>query len=94
MPRTKKQTNIESTIKKPDVKQESKVKRKHITVQYEAPPNWELTYSLIEKQRSIVKAPVDEMGCASLHDANAPENVQRYQILISLMLSSQTRDEV
>jgi len=39
-------------------------------------------------------APVDTMGCERCHDHDALPHIQRYQILVSLMLSSQTRDEV
>jgi endonuclease-3 len=38
-------------------------------------------------------APVDVIGAAALPDPSAQPKVQRYQVLISLMLSSQTRDE-
>ena len=37
-------------------------------------------------------APVDTMGCEKLHDTKAPIEVQKYQILIALMLSIQTKD--
>lgn len=37
--------------------------------------------------------PVDRMGCSLLNLASVPPAVRRYQILVSLMLSSQTRDE-
>lgn len=39
-------------------------------------------------------APVDTMGCHKCSDLDSPENVQRYQHLIALMLSSQTKDGV
>ena len=39
-------------------------------------------------------APVDTMGCEQCADPSAPPPVQRFQILLSLMLSSQTKDEV
>ena len=38
-------------------------------------------------------APVDTMGCDQLHDKEAEKDVQNFQTLITLMLSSQTRDE-
>ena len=39
-------------------------------------------------------APVDTMGCEKLHDTTAPIEVQKYQTLIALMLSVQTKDEI
>jgi endonuclease III len=33
------------------------------------------------------------MGCEKLHDTTAPIEVQKYQTLIALMLSVQTKDE-
>lgn len=37
---------------------------------------------------------MDTIGCDQLYDHGAKRSVQRYQILLSLMLSSQTRDQV
>jgi endonuclease III len=34
------------------------------------------------------------MGCERLADPTAPPNIQRFQILLSLMLSSQTKDQI
>ncbi|ESO10401.1 hypothetical protein HELRODRAFT_158200 [Helobdella robusta] len=39
-------------------------------------------------------APVDTLGCDKLSDDNAPPKVQRYQNLLALMLSSQTKDQI
>jgi len=39
-------------------------------------------------------AVVDSMGSEKLYDSNADEETRHYQVLISLMLSSQTRDTV
>lgn len=39
-------------------------------------------------------APVDVMGCEQICDKSAAPEVYRYQVLVSLMLSSQTRDHV
>ncbi|RDX47442.1 DNA glycosylase [Lentinus brumalis] len=59
-----------------------------------APPRWQETYDTIKRMRSRIVAPVDTMGCdrAQLKEAD-PRN-QRFSTLISLMLSSQTKDEV
>ncbi|XP_069503427.1 endonuclease III-like protein 1 isoform X2 [Ambystoma mexicanum] len=39
-------------------------------------------------------APVDVMGAEKCCDRTAPPEVMRYQVLLSLMLSSQTKDQV
>ena len=44
--------------------------------------------------RSKRDAPVDTQGAECSGDPNAEPKVYRYQILIGLMLSSQTKDEV
>lgn len=50
-------------------------------------------FQLIQKMRSKKDAPVDTMGCFSLHDRQAEPRVQRFQIFVSLLLSPRTRDE-
>ncbi len=52
-------------------------------------------YSLIEKMRKKRDAPVDSMGCdqsSSFQDKNTKE--YRFQTLVSLMISAQTKDQV
>lgn len=46
----------------------------------------------IIKQRANIVAPVDTMGCAALPKAKSAK-LRRFQLLVSLLLSSQTRDE-
>lgn len=58
------------------------------------PQNWELMYSLVKEMRLSRPAPVDTMGCERAHDTTATPQTQRFQTLISLMLSSQTKDTV
>ena len=55
---------------------------------------WKEVYEKIEKMREGVVAPVDAMGCERLGDAEANAEVFRYQTLVALMLSSQTKDEI
>ena len=62
--------------------------------QVSTPPNWEIVYNNILEMRKDLTAPVDTMGCEKAHDPNADPKVQRFQCLVSLMLSSQTKDEV
>ena len=59
-----------------------------------APPGWEKCYQNILSMRKERTAPVDSMGCERAHDQAASVQVQRFQCLVSLMLSSQTKDEV
>jgi endonuclease III len=60
------------------------------------PNNWKEQFERIKTMRANLDAPVDTMGCETLNscDQYQPENIKRYHILVSLMLSSQTKDEV
>jgi endonuclease-3 len=58
------------------------------------PSKWTEQLSAIKDMRSELNAPVDTMGCVSHFNHSSPAHVKRYHILISLMLSSQTKDEV
>jgi len=79
-------------------------KRKHLSIKSDTnekttnsdwkPPNWEKTLDNIRKMRKEIVAPVDNMGCDQAADLNESPEVIRYHVLISLMLSSQTKDEV
>ncbi|KAI5960577.1 NTH1 [Candida pseudojiufengensis] len=64
------------------------------------PQNWSKIYNSIVKMRSKFLAPVDIQGCESMPNT-ITKNLKftdpkkfRFQLLISLMLSSQTKDEV
>lgn len=63
-------------------------------VKVEPPPNWEEIYALTREMRNENVAPVDTMGCESLADRATSPRDQRFQTLVSLMLSSQTKDTV
>lgn len=58
------------------------------------PPNWETILENVKEMRKNKTAPVDDMGCHKCADPNASPSVSRYQSLIALMLSSQTKDQV
>ncbi|XP_011691749.1 PREDICTED: endonuclease III-like protein 1 [Wasmannia auropunctata] len=58
------------------------------------PSNWETILENIREMRKHETAPVDTMGCHKCSDPNADPAVSRYQSLIALMLSSQTKDQV
>lgn len=61
----------------------------------EPPSNWETMYDIVKKMREDnPTAPVDTMGCSELYwRASSPRN-RRFQTLVALMLSSQTKDTV
>jgi endonuclease-3 len=56
-----------------------------------APPYWEKTWSGIEEMRKLYKAPVDTMGSSAM--GNKTSKNYKYEVLIGLMLSPQTKDE-
>ena len=59
------------------------------------PKNFQLAWDNIERMRQAESAPVDTMGCSKCHDEDEPDlSLQRFQSLVALMLSSQTRDEI
>ena len=62
--------------------------------EYTPPDNWETLYRNIQEMRSKADAPVDTMGCTELYSGEATPVEKRFQVLISLLMSSQTKDEV
>lgn len=58
------------------------------------PPDWRKQLENIRAMRSGRDAPVDQLGAEHCYDPSAPPKVRRYQVLLSLMLSSQTKDQV
>ncbi|GAA6036963.1 hypothetical protein JCM8097_005481 [Rhodosporidiobolus ruineniae] len=80
-----------------------------LAVPHPAPKEWERVYEIIRKQREGIVAPVDTMGCEqggrdrAKKEEGGEEDVKpdleseqdrRLSILVSLMLSSQTKDPV
>jgi hypothetical protein len=65
-----------------------------------APENWDKLLEGIKKMRCVEDAPVDTKGCEKAGKLLPPKAIlvtfqeQRFAILISSMLSSQTKDEV
>ncbi|VDM56782.1 unnamed protein product [Angiostrongylus costaricensis] len=55
---------------------------------------WKLHLERITEMRQSGDAPVDTMGCHKLGDPLASPETFRFQVLMALMLSSQTKDEV
>mmetsp|Transcript_8368 Transcript_8368/g.12199 ORF Transcript_8368/g.12199 Transcript_8368/m.12199 type:complete len:425 (+) Transcript_8368:38-1312(+) len=60
----------------------------------EQPKDWEAIYSLVQELRADKTAPVDISGASSIIEKDLGEKVYRFQVLIALMLSSQTKDAV
>ncbi|XP_015184724.1 PREDICTED: endonuclease III-like protein 1 [Polistes dominula] len=58
------------------------------------PSNWKRILENIQEMRKHKTAPVDEMGCHKCADPDANDSTYRYQCLIALMLSSQTKDQI
>ncbi|KAI1739022.1 DNA glycosylase [Xylaria scruposa] len=62
------------------------------------PTDWEEIYSVVRSMRgeggAAANAPVDTMGCERLALKTASPRDQRFQTLVALMLSSQTKDTV
>ncbi|KAJ8246235.1 hypothetical protein GJAV_G00265320 [Gymnothorax javanicus] len=78
-------------------------RRAHLKAEYEEaelkterwePPDWRRQLDLIREMRKARDAPVDQLGAAKCFDTEAAPEVMRYQVLISLMLSSQTKDQI
>ncbi|KAI1271233.1 DNA glycosylase [Xylaria sp. FL0933] len=63
-----------------------------------APTGWEEMYAVVQSMRgeggAASNAPVDTMGCERLALPTASPRDQRFQTLVALMLSSQTKDTV
>ncbi|KAI0255240.1 DNA glycosylase [Lactifluus subvellereus] len=59
-----------------------------------APAHWRETYDAIKEMRARFPAPVDTMGCDTAKWKETDPRNKRFATLISLMLSSQTKDEV
>ncbi|CAO1620649.1 unnamed protein product [Parajaminaea phylloscopi] len=71
-----------------------------------APKRWRQQLDVLSKQRRRIIAPVDEMGCEENgrddrradawreEDGEEKSKRERFTVLVSLMLSSQTKDEV
>ena len=89
--------------------QSTPIKREHIDIKHEGESLFQLQYRLITKMReekdgSAFNAPVDTLGCDILgtrpeENLTPDELLQqqktfRYQSLLALMLSSQTKDAV
>ncbi|KAI8097117.1 DNA glycosylase [Halteromyces radiatus] len=67
---------------------------KNAKKQHGAPLDWNDTFTKIKEYRQHHSAVVDTMGCERLAQRDVPAKQQRFQTLVALMLSSQTKDTV
>lgn len=58
------------------------------------PEKWKEQLENIRQMRINEDAPVDSMGCEKSFEVDAPPKIKRFHVLVSLMLSSQTKDEI
>lgn len=97
MTRVKREKEQEEEEVKKRVKVEADVKIEYEEAGGEAPENWRAVYERVKKMRAEITAPVDTMGCERLPESVSKKitpKVHRFQLLISLLMSSQTKDEV
>ncbi|KAJ1275389.1 hypothetical protein BS78_05G132000 [Paspalum vaginatum] len=82
-----------STLRLPSsVKVEKKVRVSSV-IKAEAPEHWEAVLGGIKNMRLSGQAPVDTKGCEKAGSLLPPKE-RRFAVLISTMMSSQTKDEV
>jgi endonuclease-3 len=84
---------VSSERRKPAVVTPPKKRAKTATTtDRKAPAGWQDTYSLVTELRSDRSAPCDGDGCEALGDRSSASF--RFHVLVSLMLSSQTKDAI
>ena len=93
LPKTKK-VNKRKPVKIKYDEETIEAKKEKKVIDKWMPENWEATLEFIKEMRKHHTAPVDDMGCHTCADPNASPKVSRYQSLLALMLSSQTKDQV
>ncbi|KAF4727353.1 Endonuclease III-like protein 1, partial [Perkinsus olseni] len=57
------------------------------------PRDFDEVWATVTQLRAIRDAPVDTMGCHMLTDSEAAPEDRRFQLLVAVMLSSQTKDQ-
>lgn len=97
---TNQKVSTKKRQKRPKVEikyEESPLEEHQITKQESSgwePPMWREQLKNIYDMRKSRNAAVDSMGCDVISDTLASPEVYRYQVLLSLMLSSQTKDQI
>eukprot|EP00112_Aurelia_sp_Birch-Aquarium-sp1_P005925 Seg1666.17 transcript_id=Seg1666.17/GoldUCD/mRNA.D3Y31 product="Endonuclease III-like protein 1" protein_id=Seg1666.17/GoldUCD/D3Y31 len=71
----------------------TRIKKEKIDESWE-PENWKKLLKNIKIMRQEEDAPVDSQGCERTADPDETPETIRYHILVSLMLSAQTKDQV
>lgn len=101
IPDTKKHLKVEIEEKRPNIfAKVTSTDVELIPPTCKAPTKWSEIYNELVVMRSKFLSPVDTMGCERIPEGISPNvsktnpRVFRFQLLISLMLSSQTKDEV
>jgi endonuclease III len=88
----------DSSPQQPGNINEKKVKKKRkgnpVDSTHSPPDDWRAIWSLVEELRRDQTAPCDVSGCEALPDGTLSPAIFRFQVLLSLMLSSQTKDAV
>ena len=90
----KRAKNKAKATKTPTSSTTSSTKKKLQPPPLTPPKDWQDTYALVEELRRDRTAPCDHSGCEALPDRQQDPPTVRLQVLISLMLSSQTKDAV
>ncbi|KAI4501470.1 hypothetical protein M0802_003347 [Mischocyttarus mexicanus] len=88
------ESNDEVPITEINKKENIKIKKEIENASNWEPSNWKRILENIQEMRKHKTAPVDEMGCHKCADPDANDSTYRYQCLIALMLSSQTKDQI
>ncbi|GAB6019256.1 Endonuclease III-like protein 1 [Chamberlinius hualienensis] len=86
--KTVKHIKIETSVEE-EVKESFKSNGKNVS-----PVGWEKTWDKIVEMRIGKDAPVDKMGAEVYKDSALPLKVARFHVLVALLLSSQTKDEI
>lgn len=93
--KTEKEDKVENEEEGLVFEEEKKAVKKEKVTKKRGRDGWEVVYQKIQEYRETHRnAPVDSMGCGALSDSDREPHVRRFQTLVSLMLSSQTKDEV
>lgn len=90
-------TKRKSAVKKEATPPKKKIKANpsEAGVARAPPKDWQEIYTLVEELRQDRTAPCDHSGCEALPDSTCADPAEyRFQVLFSLMLSSQTKDAV
>eukprot|EP00118_Oscarella_pearsei_P005103 m.22865 g.22865 ORF g.22865 m.22865 type:complete len:273 (+) comp28413_c0_seq1:101-919(+) len=91
--RAKKRRRIDVKYEDADFEEDAAAEKKLEESAWE-PLDWRLHLENIKSMRSDRSAPVDKMGAECHVDNTLPPEVSRLHVLVSLLLSSQTKDQI